>query len=121
MTVALLGLALLLKIAGMVFLFAAALGVLRFQDPLQRMHASTKAGTIGAGLIVAGAAIGSGDGWTIGIASLTVLFLLFTVPVAGHVLGRAIYISGAPLLGLKGKDALRGVLPRKPPSSELDG
>lgn len=97
---------LLLKILGFLFLVAASLGVLRFKDPLQRMHAATKAGTIGAGLTVGGVALASGDSTAMLIAGLTVLFLIFTVPVAGHVLGRAIYFSDAPLLGLKGRDAL---------------
>lgn len=105
--------ALLLKVAGFVFLFAAALGVMRFKDPLQRMHAATKAGTMGAGLTVAGAALARGDGLSLGIAALTILFLIFTVPVAGHLLGRAIYVSGAPLLGMKAEDPLEGVLPRQ--------
>ncbi|MFJ1301853.1 cation:proton antiporter [Pseudomonadota bacterium AL_CKDN230030165-1A_HGKHYDSX7] len=103
-----------LQIAGFVFLIGAAVGLMRFNDPLQRMHASTKAGTIGAGLTVAGVALGSGNGLAIGIAALTVLFLIFTVPVAGHLLGRAIYFSGEPLLGLEGRDALQtdGVSPK---------
>ena len=46
--------AILLMLAGTLFIFAAALGVLRFADPLQRMHASTKAGTIGAILVLLG-------------------------------------------------------------------
>lgn len=112
MSAVILIIALLLKIAGFVFVFAAALGVLRFKDPLQRMHASTKAGTIGAGLTVGGAALASGDGLTMAVAACTILFLIFTVPVAGHVLGRAIYVCGAPLLGLEGKDALKDVLER---------
>lgn len=121
-------LALVLKLAGFVFLCAAALGVLRFHDPLQRMHASTKAGTIGAGLVVAGAAlaVGSAGAWV--VAALVIVFLIFTVPVAGHVLGRAIYLCGTPLQGLGQGDALRGVLPRAdaaarpsaPPAGERD-
>ncbi len=99
--------ALLLKIAGFVFLLGAALGLLRFSDPLQRMHASTKSGTIGAGLTVAGAALGSGDAYTLAIAAVAILFLVLTVPVAGHLLGRAIYFSGEPLRGLENRDALR--------------
>lgn len=99
--------ALLLKLIGFAFLFAAALGLLRFKDALQRMHAATKAGTIGAGLTVAGAALASGDGLSLTIAALTILFLILSIPVAGHLLGRAIYFSGTPLLGLKERDALR--------------
>lgn len=113
MTSAFLLFATLLKIIGVVFLFAAALGLMRFRDPLLRMHASTKAGTIGAGLVLAGAVISAGGGssTTIGIAAI--LFLLLTVPVAGHLLGRAAYISGTELQGLEGNDALAGILDRR--------
>ena len=113
-------LALVLKLLGFFFIFAAALGVLRFKDPLQRMHAATKSGTIGAGLMVIGAACASGDGATIGIAAITVFFLVVTVPIAGHLLGRAIYISGAPLVGIEGNDALEGVLERVVPLKTED-
>lgn len=98
--------ALVLKAAGMLFLFAASLGLLRFKDPLQRMHAATKAGTLGAGLTVAGAALASGDGYAMAIGALAVIFLIFTVPVAAHLLGRAIYFSNTPLHGLAERDAL---------------
>lgn len=113
MTVILLLLALICHIAGFIFVFAAALGLLRFKDPLQRMHAATKAGTLGAGLNVAGTAIASGDGLTLVVGTLTILFLFFTVPTAGHLLGRAIYVSGVPLSSLESRDALKNVLHRR--------
>lgn len=103
-------LALILELAGVAFLVLATLGVLRFADPFQRMHAATKAGTVGAGLVLIGTAISqSGFDATV-IALLTMLFLVATMPVAGHLLGRACYISGAPLQTRH--DALEGVLPR---------
>ena len=102
-----------LKLAGVVFLFAAALGVLRFKDVLQRMHAATKAGTIGAGLVILGSLVGASDLETIIIGLLAIIFLLFTAPVAGHLLGRAAYVSGAPLQGFDQKDKLEGELPRR--------
>lgn len=108
---ALLGLG--LKSAGVMFLFAAALGVLRFRDPLQRMHAATKAGSIGAGLVILGALAAASDVETVVIGLLAILFLLSTAPVAGHLLGRAAYVSGAPLADFVGGDALVGVLPRQ--------
>ena len=106
-------LALALMGAGVLFLIAAAVGVLRFPDPLQRMHASTKAGTIGAVLVVLGSAVAPGRGGALSIGTVTVVFLLMTVPVAGHLLGRAIYVSGARLTGLDDKDALEGKLARR--------
>lgn len=103
-------LALLLLLAGVVFLTAAVVGLLRFRDPLQRMHASTKAGTLGAMLTVLGAVLVLQDGTSVLVGLLTIVCLLLTVPVAGHVLGRAIYASGA---WFEGEDALQGILERQ--------
>jgi monovalent cation/proton antiporter MnhG/PhaG subunit len=103
-------LALILKTLGAGFLVVATLGVLRFRDPFQRMHAATKAGTLGAGLVLAGAAVTKGSLDATLVAVLTIVFLIATMPVAGHLLGRAAYISGAPLRGRS--DALAGILPR---------
>jgi|GEM_PF-56577 len=103
-------LALSAKIVGTMFLVVASLGVLRFADPFQRMHAATKAGTLGAGLVLLGAAIAKGSFDATLVALLTIVFLIASMPVAGHLLGRAAYISGAPLRSRR--DALAGVLPR---------
>lgn len=105
--------AIVLKLLGVGFLFIAALGILRLSDPFQRMHAATKAGTLGAGLVVAGAMVGLGTVTAVIIGTLTVIFLLLTVPIAGHLLGRAAYVSGARLNVAKGRDALSGILPRR--------
>lgn len=107
-------LALVFMLAGVIFLFAAVFGLLRFADPLQRIHATTKSGTVGAGLILVGVMIHMGDGQAIFIGSATVVFLMLTIPIAGHLLGRAAYVSGARLEGLHGEDALKGVLERSP-------
>lgn len=114
------------KLVGVVFLFAAALGLIRFRDPFQRMHAATKAGTLGAGFVVLGAILQLQRLDVTLMGGAAVLFLLLTIPVAGHLLGRASYISGANLEGLKGGDALVDVLDRQPESLEarsarLDG
>lgn len=104
-------LSILFKLSGVAFLCIAALGVIKLPDPFQRMHAATKAGTLGAGLVIIGSVIAHGalDATLMGL--MTVIFLLLTVPVAGHLLGRAAYVSGARLK-LVGDDALAGVLTR---------
>lgn len=107
-------LAVVFMLAGVVFLFAAIFGLLRFADPLQRIHATTKSGTVGAGLILVGVMIHMGDGQATFIGTATVIFLMLTIPIAGHLLGRAAYVSGARLDGLHGEDALKGVLERSP-------
>ncbi|MGP9819712.1 monovalent cation/H(+) antiporter subunit G [Salinarimonas sp. NSM] len=105
-------LALALKLVGTGFLVVATVGVLRFEDPFQRMHAATKAGTLGAGLVLIGVMLTKGSMDATVVAFLTLAFLIGTMPVAGHLLGRAAYVSGARLSSRE--DALAGVLPRAP-------
>lgn len=86
-----------LLVSGGFFAFIAALGVLRMPDLLIRMHASTKAGTLGAGLILAAAAVHSADTGTALRAAAAIAFLLLTAPVAAHMIGRAAYRTGVEL------------------------
>lgn len=86
-----------LILLGGFFCFVAGLGVLRLPDVLIRMHASTKAGTLGSGLILGAVAIYFADTATITRAVVAILFLLITAPVAAHMIGRAAYRSGVPL------------------------
>lgn len=105
-------LALVSLVCGLVFLAGAITGLLRFSDPLQRMHAATKAGAAGAMFTVLGAMFALQDATATVIGLLAILFLLITVPVAGHVLGRGIYISGAGFEGQVDRDELQGILER---------
>jgi multicomponent Na+:H+ antiporter subunit G len=84
-------------IMGSLFSFVAALGMLRLPDTVIRMHAATKAGTLGAGLILIGEAIYYAElGITLrALAAIT--FLLLTAPVAAHLIGRAAYYSKVKL------------------------
>lgn len=86
-----------LVIAGSLFALAAALGVLRLPDVLIRMHASTKAGTLGCGLILGAVAVHFGEAGVVARAVAAIVFLLLTAPVAAHAIGRAAYRTGVPL------------------------
>ncbi|MBK6867962.1 MAG: monovalent cation/H(+) antiporter subunit G [Burkholderiales bacterium] len=105
-------LASLCLIAGALICFLAAAGVLRLPDFFMRMHAATKAGVVGSGLVLLGVAISDGSLATWVKAGAAVVFLLLTTPVAGHLLGRAAYVGGAPLWRGTAQDSLAGVLPR---------
>ena len=83
-----------LMLLGALFSVAAALGVLRFPDLYTRLHAASKAGLVGAGLIFCAVAIVAGDGATAMRAVLGILFLTLTTPVSAHLLARAAYRSG---------------------------
>jgi multicomponent Na+:H+ antiporter subunit G len=87
----------LFLVLGSLFSFVAALGMLRLPDTVIRMHAATKAGTLGAGLILIGEAFFYAElGITLrALAAIT--FLLLTAPVAAHLIGRAAYYSNIRL------------------------
>lgn len=103
-------------LTGAVIVGIAALGLIRLRDPFMRMHAATKAGVVGSGFVVYGAAWALGGGGValdaLVIGTLCVVFLLVTSPIASHALGRAAYISGAPIAPATVADALHGNLPR---------
>jgi multicomponent Na+:H+ antiporter subunit G len=81
-------------VAGSLFSLLAAIGVLRLPDLYTRMHAASKAGVVGAGLILLGVALVSFDAAVVLRAVLGILFLLLTTPVSAHLLARAAYEAG---------------------------
>lgn len=86
-----------LVLLGGAFCLIAAIGLLRFDDVFMRLHASTKAGTLGVGLIMVAAAINFQATDAVARALGALIFLLLTAPVAGHMIARAAYASGATL------------------------
>lgn len=101
-----------LLLAGSALCLLAAIGVLRLPDFFMRMHAATKAGVAGCGLVLAGVAAFDGSLETATKVGIAIAFLLLTTPVAGHLLGRAAYVSGVPLWAGTTEDELQGVLMR---------
>lgn len=86
-----------LVLAGAVFAAVAGLGVLRFGDVFLRMHAATKAGTLGVGLLAIAAAVVMPADNVIARTVLIIAFLLLTAPVAAHLVGRAAWRNGTPI------------------------
>ena len=80
-----------LILLGSAFVFVSALGLVRMPDLYMRMHAATKAGTLGAGLMLAALAVFFGGLGVVAETAAVITFLLITAPVAAHVLGRASY------------------------------
>lgn len=83
-----------LILLGSFFVFVAGFGLLRMPDLYIRMHAATKAGTLGIGFTVAAVAVFFGTLHTVVIALAIFFFFLLTAPVGAHILGRASYVSG---------------------------
>ena len=76
---------------GALFSLIAAVGVIRLPDLFSRMHAASKAGAVGGGLILLAVALVSFDLAVALRAIVGVVFLLLTTPVAAHLLARASY------------------------------
>ena len=81
-------------ISGSAFALIAAIGVVRFPDVLNRMHAGTKPQTFGLILILIGLAIRL-NSWHVSLLLLVlIVFQLLTAPVNAHMVGRAAFRTG---------------------------
>lgn len=99
-----------LILAGAAFSLLGAVGVLRLPDCYTRMHAASKAGALGAVLILAGVAAAS-KGAVALEAVFALLVLLGTAPLAAHAVSRAAHRAGIkPVVGRLG-DALEDAGP----------
>ncbi|XKH59437.1 monovalent cation/H(+) antiporter subunit G [Halomonas sediminis] len=96
-----------LILAGASFMFVAALGILRLPDLLTRMHATTKAATLGTTLIMLAVALHFAEAAVVARAFAVIIFIMMTAPVAAHVIGRAGYFVGSKLWSGTVKDELR--------------
>lgn len=99
-------------VAGAALCLVAAVGVLRLPDFFMRMHAATKAGVAGCGLLLIGVAFAMPSFAMWVKVAIAILFLLLTTPIAGHLLGRAGYVGGAPLWARTVEDQLSSELKR---------
>ncbi len=98
----------ILLLIGALFSLLAAVGILRLPDLYTRMHAASKAGTMGSGLMLIAIAVIAFDGPVILRALVGVVFLLLTTPVSAHLLARAAYMVGyTPNVGMKFNDLKR--------------
>lgn len=97
-----------LILIGGAFSLIAGIGLARLPDLYVRMHAATKAGTLGAGLVLAALAFEAQQLEVAARAIAGLTFLFFTAPIAAHLLGRAGYIAGVPLWSQSCLDELDG-------------
>lgn len=83
-----------LLIVGAFFSLAAAIGILRLPDLYTRMHAASKAGTLGSGLAFVAIAVFALDGSVALRALAGFVFFLLTAPISAHLLAKAAYAAG---------------------------
>ncbi len=78
---------------GIFFLFVGTVGLLRLPDLYNRLHATTKCDTLGAGLVLLSLALQSP--FHVGVRlGLLIVFIVITNPTAAHVIARAAYNCG---------------------------
>lgn len=81
----------ILLLLGALFSLIAAIGVVRLPDLFTRMHAASKAGAVGGGLVLLAVALLCFDFAVAARAIIGLGFLLLTTPVSAHLLARASY------------------------------
>jgi len=86
-----------LLVAGLFFSFTATVGLLRLPDVYNRLHATAKCDTLGAGLIVAALVLSGRPPDQVVKLIFILLFLWLANPTAAHILARAAYTAGTPL------------------------
>ena len=79
----------ILLLFGTFFTLVASLGIVRMPDLYTRMHAATKAGTVGICFLLLAVSFSMPEVTVISRVIGTILFLFITAPVAAHLLGKA--------------------------------
>jgi len=83
----------LLALAGAVLILLSAIGVLRFDDVLARMHALAKASTLGIVVTLTGAAVNLRNLNDLTSVVLAAVVYLLASPPASNMLSRAAYLA----------------------------
>ncbi|MFP5257177.1 MAG: monovalent cation/H(+) antiporter subunit G [Acidimicrobiia bacterium] len=108
-----------LAILGGALVLLAGVGVLRFGDLYSRMHAATKAPTLGALLIGLAGVVALESGRP--KLALAVVIIFVTAPVASHMVGRAAYRAEGIDVSLEAGDALADLVDGEASRSDPDG
>ncbi|WP_169644802.1 monovalent cation/H(+) antiporter subunit G [Rhizobium sp. SG526] len=96
----------MLLLAGALFSLIAAIGIVRLPDLYSRMHAASKAGTVGSGLLLLAVGIHSQDLSILARALAGFVFFVLTAPISAHLLARAAHKAGHRLTAPSVRDEL---------------
>jgi multicomponent Na+:H+ antiporter subunit G len=103
-------LAAVLILAGSGFALTASIGLLRLPDLYTRMHAASKAGTLGSCAVLLALAVHADDP-AISLRALAgIVFFLLTVPISSHLLAKAAHAAGHRLWERSECDDLKTML-----------
>lgn len=98
-----------LTVSGAAFSLIAAIGLNRLPDVYTRMHAASKAGTVGSGLLLLAVGIHSTEISTLARALAGFFFFVLTAPVSAHLLAMAAHKAGYPLADKSVVDDLKKI------------
>ncbi len=98
----------LLSSLGALFILLAAVGVVKMPDLYLRISVTTKAATLGIGLILLAAGIYFSDTAILVRVIAIIVFMLLTAPVGAHMMGRASYFTGVKMWHKSKIDELDG-------------
>lgn len=93
---------------GALFILLAAIGLVRMPDLYLRISVTTKAATLGVGLLLLGSALYFSNVSITTRAIAIIFFLLLTAPIGAHLIGRASYFIGLPMWKNSVMDELKG-------------
>ena len=96
-----------LTTSGAIFILLAAIGILRMPDFYLRVSVTTKAATLGVGLILVAAAFSFGSFPVTSRVLAIIIFIILTAPVAAHMIGRAAYFIGVKMWDKSQMDDLK--------------
>jgi multicomponent Na+:H+ antiporter subunit G len=99
------------------FVLLTAVGLWRFDDLYSRIHAATKAVTMGVLLVIAAAALRVDSPSDVVKLILVGVLQILSAPVSGHMLARSAYWAGTPLSRHTMTDELRGTDPPHRPGT----
>jgi multicomponent Na+:H+ antiporter subunit G len=94
-------------LVGAAFVLVAAIGLNRLPDVYTRMHAASKAGTVGSGLMLIAVGIHAGDVATLARALAGFFFFVLTAPISAHLLAMAAHKVGYPLASQSVQDEMQ--------------
>lgn len=104
---------------GTLFILLAGVGLIRMPDLYLRISVTTKAVTLGVGLLLLGTAVYFNEISTTTRAIAIIFFLFLTAPIGAHLIGRVSYFIGIPLWKKSVTDDLKGKYNQK--THDLDG
>ncbi len=103
----------ILATLGAIFILLAAIGIIRMPDLYLRISVTTKAATLGVGLILVCLSLYFHN-LPVGSRVVAIIFFVFlTAPISAHLIGGAAYFIGIPLWKKSLVDHLKGKYDKK--------